>query len=106
MAAGDRVQVISADLTRHGGRLDGIADTLATAQQAGQAVRLGAGAYGQLCAMLPALLDGLQQVLVDGIGTAAHSVRDTAGRVRIVADAYDGADGRSAAAFDLLRKPP
>lgn len=106
MPAGDRLEVISADLTRHAGRLEGIADGLAAAQQAGQAVRLGAGAYGQLCAMLPALLDGVQQVLVDGIDSAAHSVRDTAGRVRTAAGAYDSADGRSAAALDRLRTPP
>jgi Excreted virulence factor EspC, type VII ESX diderm len=105
MPAGDRVEVSSADLTRHAGRLDRIADGLATAQQAGQAVRLGASAYGQLCAMLPVLLDGLQQVLVDGIDTAANSVRDTAGRVRTAAGSYNAADSRSAAALDRLRAP-
>lgn len=105
MPAGDSLQVTSADLRRHSGRLDGIADALATAQQAGRAVRLGAGAYGQLCAMLPVLLDGLQEVVVDGIDTAAHSVRDTAGRVRTAAGGYEAADGRSAAALDRLRAP-
>jgi hypothetical protein len=101
----DAVEVAPGDLRRHAGRLDAIADALTTAQQAGQAVRLGVGAYGQLCALLPPLLDGLQQVLVDGIDTAARSVRDTAGRVRAAADAYDAADGRSAAALDRLRAP-
>lgn len=101
----DRVEVTSGELTRHAGRLDGIADALGTAQQAGQAVRLGTGAYGQLCAFLPALLDGLQTVLVDGITTAAHSVRDTAGRVRTAASGYDAADTRSAAALDRIRAP-
>lgn len=105
MPASDRVEVAPGDLTRHGGRLDGIADALNTAQQAGQAVRLGAGAYGQLCAFVPALLDGLQRDLVDGIETAARSVRDTAGRIRLAAGGYDGADGRSAAALDRLRIP-
>jgi hypothetical protein len=105
MPAGDRVEVASADLARHAGRLDAVADALTTAQQAGQAVRLGSGAYGQLCAMLPTLLDGLQQILVDGIDTAARSVRDAAGRVRSAAEGYDAADGRSAAGFDRLRTP-
>jgi hypothetical protein len=56
--------------------------------------------------MLPALLDGLQQVLVDGIDVAARSLRDTAGRVRTAAGSYDAADGRSAASLDRLRTPP
>jgi Excreted virulence factor EspC, type VII ESX diderm len=101
----DAVEVVPVGLTRHAGRLDGIADALANAHQAGQSVRLGAGAYGQLCAFLPAVLDGLQQELVDGIATAEWSVRDTAGRVRIAAGRYDVSDGRSATALDRLRRP-
>jgi Excreted virulence factor EspC, type VII ESX diderm len=101
----DAVEVAPGGLKRHAGRLDAIADALVSAQQAGQAVRLGAGVYGQLCAFLPGLLDGLQQVLVDGIDTAARSVRDTAGRVRAAADGYAATDGRSAAALDRLRAP-
>ncbi|HEX5995901.1 MAG TPA: type VII secretion target [Jiangellales bacterium] len=101
----DAVEVGPAGLRRHASRLDGIADALANAHQAGQAVRLGAGAYGQLCAFLPAVLDGLQQELIDGIATAQRSVRDTAGRVRTAAGRYDAADGRSATAFDRLGRP-
>ena len=80
MPGGDGIQVDPDDLTRHAARLDRRADSLDTARQAGQHVRLGAEAYGRLCAIMPALLDGLQQTLVQGIGTAAGSVRDTADR--------------------------
>jgi hypothetical protein len=103
MAGGEGIHVTSADLVRHAGNLDGITGALAAARQAGQATRLDAGAYGQLCQMVPALLDGLQHLIVDGIGTAADSVRDTAARVRTAAAGYDHADGRAAAKLDGIR---
>ncbi|SCE99527.1 type VII secretion target [Micromonospora mirobrigensis] len=104
MPGGDGIQVDPADLTRHAARLDRSADQIDTAWQAGQHVRLGADAYGQLCAFMPALLDGLHAVLVDGIGTAAGSVRDTAGRLRTAADGYRAADTRAQQQLDRVRQ--
>ncbi|PZG18363.1 ESX-1 secretion-associated protein [Micromonospora craterilacus] len=103
MPAGDGIQVDPDDLTSHAARLDRHAGNLDTARQAGQHVRLGTDAYGQLCAIMPALLDGLQRVLVDGIDTAADSVRDTAGRLRTGADRYRAADTRAQQLLDQLR---
>lgn len=99
----DGLAVTPADLVAHAGQLERIADTLTTARQAGQATRLDSGAYGHLCGMLPVLLGGLQQLVIDGIDTAAHSVRDTAGRVRTAANGYDEADRRSETALNQLR---
>ncbi|MER7459309.1 type VII secretion target [Micromonospora sp. NPDC126480] len=96
MPAGDGIQVDPDDLTAHAARLDRHAHGIDTARQAGQHVRLSADAYGQLCAVLPTLLDGLQRMLVDGVGAAAGSVRDTAGRLRTGADRYRAADDRAA----------
>ena len=95
MPSGDGIQVDPDALTSHAAHLDRIADRLDTARQAGQHVQLSADAYGQLCAIMPALLDGLQRTLTDGIGTAADSVRDTGGKLRTSADRYRASDARA-----------
>ncbi|MGW4502743.1 type VII secretion target [Micromonospora sp. NPDC004336] len=103
MPGDEGIQVEPDGLTRHAARLDRRADNLDTARQAGQHVRLGTGAYGQLCAIVPVLLDGLQQTLVHGIDTAAGSVRDTADRLRTGADRYRAADARAEQSLQRLR---
>ncbi|MFF5180654.1 type VII secretion target [Micromonospora sp. NPDC000316] len=104
MPAGDGIQVDPDDLAAHAARLDRCAGNLDTAQQAGQHVRLGTDAYGQLCAMMPMLLDGLQRTLVDGIGAAAGSVRDTAGKLRTGADGYRRSDVHAEQLLDGVRR--
>jgi hypothetical protein len=94
------VQVNAAALVSHAGAVDRIGDGLATAVQAGEAVRTGIGAYGKLCQFVPVLLNGLQQAMVDGMATAADSVHDTADRLRSVAASYGASDGN---AVDRLR---
>lgn len=93
-------QVDAASLALHADTVDGIGDSLTTAADAGRAVQTDAGAYGQLCQLMPALLNGLQQAMVDGIDTAAGAAHETADAVRSVAAAYDGADTSAA---DRLR---
>ncbi|MEU4791435.1 type VII secretion target [Micromonospora tulbaghiae] len=104
MPAGDGLQVDPDDLTAHAAHLDRCAGSIDTARQAGQHVRLSADAYGQLCAIMPVLLDGLQRTLTDGIGTAAASVRDTAGRLRSSAERYRASDARAADLLDRVRQ--
>ncbi|MGC4816817.1 type VII secretion target [Micromonospora sp. DT63] len=106
MPGGDGIQVDPDDLTAHAARLDRCAGSLDTAQQAGQHVRLGTDAYGQLCALMPTLLDGLQRTLVDGIGAAAASVRDTAGKLRVGADHYRSSDAYAKHLLDEVRQRP
>jgi hypothetical protein len=92
-------QVDSASLVSHAGEVDTIGDGLtsaAQAAQAGQTVQTDTGAYGQLCQFVPALLNGLQQSMVDGMNTAAGSAHDTADALRSVAASYDTADGTAA----------
>ncbi|MFC5924037.1 type VII secretion target [Micromonospora vulcania] len=100
-SSGAGIQVDPVALTSHAARVDRHADGLDTARQAGQHVRLSSDAYGQLCAIMPNLLDGLQRTLIDGIGTAASSVRETAGRLRTSAHRYQASDDR---AEQLLRQ--
>ncbi|MFD6563636.1 type VII secretion target [Micromonospora profundi] len=104
MPTGDGIQVDPADLTAHAARLDRCAGSLDTVQQAGQHVRLGTNAYGQLCAMMPMMLDRLQRTLVDGIATAAGSVRDTAGKLRTGAERYRSSDDRAKQLLDEVRQ--
>ncbi|PRY25816.1 type VII secretion target [Pseudosporangium ferrugineum] len=89
---GKEFQVDSAALRAHAGEVDRIGDGLTTAAQAGETVRTGAGAYGQLCQIVPALLNSLQQAMVDGMATAAASAHDTADALRAVAADYDETD--------------
>ncbi|MET7471639.1 type VII secretion target [Micromonospora sp. NPDC005686] len=103
MQPGDGLQVNPDDLTAHAARLGRRAESIDTARQAGQHVRLSADAYGQLCAIMPVLLDGLQRSLTDGIGTAAASVRDTAGKLRSSAERYRASDSRAAHLLDRVR---
>lgn len=53
---------------------------------------------------MPMLLDDLQRTLVDGIGTAAGSVRDTAQRLRVGAERYRAADTRAEQLLDQVRR--
>jgi hypothetical protein len=99
--SGGEFQVNSSDLVSHASKVDGIGDGLDTAKQAGEAVRVGADAYGRLCQFVPALLNGLQTQLIDGIGSAVTAAYDTADALRSTAADYDGADGNAA---DRLRK--
>ena len=99
----DQIGVHPADLIAHAGRMEAIGDQVATARQAGDAVRAGAGAYGQLCVMVPVMLGVLQDLLVDGIGAAADSLHDTGGRLRTAAQAYETTDKRRAQVTDTIR---
>ena len=92
----DAFQVDSPALVSHAGEVDGIGDGLTTAAQAGQTVQTDTGAYGQLCQFVPAILNDLQQSLVDGMNTAAESAHDTADSLRAVAADYDTSDTNSA----------
>jgi hypothetical protein len=94
--AAGQVRVNSADLRAHAVQMDGVGDGLTTAQQAGAAARTDAGAYGQLCQLVPALLNVLQGQVIDGIAIAASSVQDTADALRSVAVGYDSSDGNAA----------
>lgn len=106
MPAGEGIRVDPGDLTAHAARLDHHADSLDTARHAGQHTRLSADAYGQLCAIMPTLLDGLQRILVGGVGAASESLRDTADRLRVSADRYRASDARASQQIDRIRDRP
>ncbi|ROT34230.1 type VII secretion target [Micromonospora sp. HM5-17] len=105
MAGGESFQVTAADLVAHAGHLDQIAGDLAMAKQAGETTRPGPEAYGRLCVIVPSVLGHLHSTLVEGIGAAVDSVRDTAARVRSAADNYRESDDGSSARFNRIRSP-
>jgi hypothetical protein len=85
-------QVNSAALTAHAGEVDAIGDELTQAAQAAQTVQTDTAAYGLLCQFVPALLNGLQQAMADGMNTAADSAHDTADALRGAAADYAASD--------------
>ncbi|GAA2647952.1 type VII secretion target [Paractinoplanes durhamensis] len=89
-------EVNSASLATHAGEMDQIGDGLTTAAVAVQTVQTDVEAYGQLCQFIPVLLNGLQQIMADGMTTAATSAHETADSLRAVATAYDNADNNAA----------
>jgi hypothetical protein len=91
----EQVTVRHPDLVTHAGTVTAIGDRVGVAAQAGRAVRASSAAYGKLCVMVPAMLGALQDVLVDGIASAADSLHDTATRLRTTAEAYEATDRRA-----------
>jgi hypothetical protein len=52
--------------------------------------------------MVPVLLGGLQDLVVDGIAAAERSLHDTGDRLRRTAEAYRAADEHSAQMLDRI----
>lgn len=100
---GDHLDVRPADLVSHAAAIEDVAGEVATSKQAGDAVRLDVGAYGKLCTIVPALLNSLSEMLVDGIDTAAGSLRDTGSRLRTAAGDYQATDEQAAATHRQIR---
>lgn len=96
MWAHEPLDVHPPTLSSEAGSLDLIAREVALARDAGDAVRLDAGAYGQICVLLPQLIAPLQAALSDTIGAASESIADTAYRLRAVAAAYEAIDAEVA----------
>lgn len=92
----DQVNVRHTELVTHAGHVEAVADRVASAAGAGRAVRADNGAYGQLCVMVPAMLNVLNDILVDGLDECAESLRDTGVKLRTTASEYDASDTFSA----------
>jgi hypothetical protein len=106
MLADDGIHVAPSNLVGHATGIEGAAGDIATARQAGDEVRLDAQAYGKLCTIVPVLLGGLQDLMLDGMDAAIGSLHDTGGRLRTAAQAYRSTDQDRRAAHRQLRKAP
>jgi hypothetical protein len=87
------------ELVTHAVHVEATGDEVATAASAGATVRADSAAYGRLCVMVPTMLNALQDILVDGIDSAAESLRDTGARLRVTAGEYEGTDRLRAEVF-------
>jgi excreted virulence factor EspC (type VII ESX diderm) len=86
-SAAPELRVTADDLRRHAAHLDSTGDSAATAP-----AQPGPAAYGQLCALVPALLAQLQAPLAQALEVTARSVRSSADAVRRAADLYEHTD--------------
>jgi Excreted virulence factor EspC, type VII ESX diderm len=84
-----------AAIVSHAGAVDGIAAKIAISKQAGDTVRIDNAAYGHLCALMPPMINYLQDIVLDAIAAADTSLTDTASRLRTAASAYQAADDTS-----------
>jgi len=91
------------ELVTHAGHVEAIGDQVTTAAEAGAAVRPGFDAYGKLCVMLPVMLGALQDVVVDGIRSAAGALDDTGARLRATAKSYAATDEASHQSLARIR---
>ena len=105
----ERFGVRHGELVTHAAAVESVAARVSSEAQAGAAVRAGNAAYGKLCLFVPVALNALQDVLIDGVESAAESLRDTGSRLRRTAADYSAADTRSAGAVrssDAGLSPP
>jgi hypothetical protein len=84
---------------RHAGTVDGVSDAVDLARSAAQEAGMSAGAYGQLCQFLPALLNPVFDQAVDALYGSVDSLRETATKLRTAATNAHDADVRSAQRF-------
>jgi hypothetical protein len=89
MPDGGGFEVLVDELRAHASRLDGLADRLNTAVDAGQQVTLGAEAYGKICSFFVPIVQAVSAPGVEALGQASTSMTDTGVGVRDTATAYE-----------------
>ena len=99
----DNVTVTPSDLVTHASNVESVATDMDTAIQAGDTVRLDAGAYGKLCMIVPPLMDTLQSAVIDGMSEAVWSLRATGLRLRLAAEGYQSTDDDNAVSIRQVR---
>jgi|SRR3954471_4856926 hypothetical protein len=98
--AGDSGFQAQADaIARHATTVDRVADQVSEGRDAAAAVSIGRDAYGILCSLIPALLEPVQDGVIDSLREAAESLQTTADDLRSTARDYTGSDARTARDF-------
>ena len=95
MSADDGFGVVPSTLLGCASGIEAVAASVAQSKQAGDAVRVDGEAYGQLCRLVPIMVNSLQDIVLDAIGAADVSLRETAQRLRDVTSSYLEADSTS-----------
>jgi len=82
-----------ASMLVHGATIGSVAAEVEVSCAAAEAVRLDRGAYGQVCAFVPDVLNKLSDDLMAGLRTAVNSLHDTSARLKAAAHDFAAADG-------------
>ncbi|MBX6748537.1 MAG: hypothetical protein IRY85_02515 [Micromonosporaceae bacterium] len=81
-----------ASMLAHGATIGAVAEEVEVARAAAEVVRLDRGAYGQVCAFVPDVLNRLSDDLMAGLRTAADSLHETSARLTAAAREFAAAD--------------
>jgi uncharacterized protein YukE len=96
---GKEYEVLVPALTAHASTVDSVAEQVRAGQSAATSVQLGAGAYGLLCQVVPALIAPLQAGSAEALGEAATALHTMADAVRSTAERYRIADSDAEAGY-------
>jgi hypothetical protein len=88
-----------AEIRRHAGSVDEIADAVRTARGAVREVTMDTQAYGQLCQFLPALLSPVFGLALDALHESIGSLQDTADKLRMASSNTETTDTARATAI-------
>ncbi|HEY6424639.1 MAG TPA: type VII secretion target [Pseudonocardiaceae bacterium] len=99
----DQYEVLTEALREHAKKIDGFADRLAQAVDAAREMSLPTDAYGQLCQMLPAMLNPLQDIGVTALDSGARRLDTTATNVKDTAEDYARVDDDNALSLRGVR---
>jgi len=79
------LQFPPAEIRRHAGSVDQIADAVQTARGAVHEITMDTQAYGQLCQFLPAILSPIFSLATAALKDSEDSLRETADKLRSTA---------------------
>lgn len=97
-------EVVTEELTKHAGNLDGLVDRLGTAIDAAKRVSMSDEAYGLLCSFLPPTVNPTEEEGIKALEAAKEGVGITAENVRTTAREYQDSDDGNARSFEPLRE--
>jgi hypothetical protein len=94
--AGELVQFPAAQVSRHAGSVDQVADAMDAARSAVHDVTMDSAAYGQLCQFLPGILSPVFGAGADALLASVDALRETASALRATVSDMSGTDAGSA----------
>lgn len=100
MLEGGGFEVSPDDLTNHAVTVTNIADEVAVALQAAQAVEFDSQAYGLFCQALPAMMLPIEEIIQSALRGEGESLTDSGQRLRKAADNYRSTDAEMSQRLD------
>jgi hypothetical protein len=94
--AGEELRMPVDAVRRHAGSAYAAADAVDAGREAAAYAQLGSHAYGEICTVLPALINPLADRAVMALRESVSALRETATNLRAAATAAEAADASSA----------